>query len=463
LKNNLSLTKQIYFILVAFIIAVLVMIYFFQNVLLNVFYKNNKINEMISISEVISANLESEDFNDVLDGVTFNNDVSIRIVSNSINTVYYTRNSMPILNNLTEIQLHNFISEINESGGSKLYNNYRFEAFPGVSQEVYIYGSITQLTDESALILIASSIRPMDVTTRTMLDQYKVNSVGIIIFTTILAFILSRLVLKPIKQIEDEAKNLPLGEYHSDKVKTYNSELNSLNLALASANEEINKADKAKKELLSNVSHDLRTPLTMIAGYGEMMKDIPAENNKENIDVIINESKRLSTIVDDLLDISRWQAGKATLNKKDISINYLLKSINRQFKPFCKSNNISFKLELIEDKVVNIDEERIKQVIYNFIYNSINYNDKKKRIITLGTQQVDDKLRVYVLDNGNGIEEKDLNKVFDRYYRIDKQHKRANIGSGIGLSLCKEILLAHNLNYGVESKLNEYSKFYFDL
>ena len=285
----------------------------------------------------------------------------------------------------------------------------------------------------------------------------------VVLATIVLALSISHFIIRPIKQIENEAKQLPSGNYDSNKIITDNSETESLNNALAMANEEIKKADKAKKELIGNVSHDLITPLTMIVGYGEMMRDLPEENNEENINVIIDEAKRLSTLVDDLLDLSKSESGKIDLVKENISLNDLLSSVYKQYEGFCKSHNIDFELKTIEDKEICVDEKRIKQVLYNFINNAINYNDKDNKKIILGCEKHEDKYRIYVYDNGLGINKKDLANVWDRYYKVDKEHKRAHLGSGIGLSLSRDLLKAHDLEYGVDSKESEYSKFYFDI
>ena len=231
-----------------------------------------------------------------------------------------------------------------------------------------------------------------------------------------------------------------------------------------SANEDILKAEKAKKELLGNVSHDLRTPLTMIVGYGEMIRDLPEENNEENINVIIDEAKRLSTLVDDLIDISKIDAIKLELSKEKVSLKSLLNEVYHQYDKHCKSQGIELTLNTEEeDAQVEVDVKRIKQVLYNFINNSLNYNDKDKQKIEIGYQKLDDTYRVYVYDNGEGIDEKDINNIWDRYYKVDKEHKRHHIGSGIGLSLAKQLLDAHGFNYGVESQKGEWTRFYFDV
>lgn len=314
------------------------------------------------------------------------------------------------------------------------------------------------------MVLVSTAITPLSATISTLKSQYSVITIAVIIMTLILALIISRIILKPVKQISEESRNLSRGEYDGSRIRTDSMEMSELNDTLISANEDILKADKAKKELLGNVSHDLRTPLTMIVGYGEMIRDLPEENTEENLNVIIEEARRLSVLVDDLVDISKADTIGLELNREDIRVNELLEDVYHQYQKYCESQEIDFQLKPCEeDPLVNIDSKRIKQVLYNFINNSLNYNSKEKQQIILGVEKTDDVYRVYVYDNGEGIEEKDLQNIWDRYYKVDKEHRRHHIGSGIGLSLSKEILIAHGLNYGVESKPKQYSRFYFDL
>ena len=202
----------------------------------------------------------------------------------------------------------------------------------------------------------------------------------------------------------------------------------------------------------------------MIVGYGEMIRDLPEENTEENINVIIDEARRLSTLVDDLIDISKIDTTGVELNKEKVSLNGLLNDVYHQYEKYCLNQGIDLKLKTGEDLEVELDVKRIKQVLYNFINNSLNYNNKEKQIIEIGFEDIDkENVRVYVYDNGEGIKESDLKNVWDRYYKVDKEHKRHHIGSGIGLSLAKQLLEAHQMNYGVESEYGEYTRFFFDV
>ena len=201
----------------------------------------------------------------------------------------------------------------------------------------------------------------------------------------------------------------------------------------------------------------------MIVGYSEMMKDIEEERNIENLDIIIKEAKRLNNLVNDLLDVSRIENSALTLHKEEVSINNLLNNVYEQYRKYCESLDIDLKLLLDEDGMVSVDTKRIEQVLYNFINNALNYNNSKHREIVLSSNLKDGKYRIAVKDNGIGIAEKDLPYIWNRYYRVDEEHTRSHVGSGIGLSLAKDLLVLHGFKYGVESKENEYSIFWFEL
>ena len=464
MKKRFSLRNHILITLIAFVLVLLGLIYLFQTVFLDDFYKANKIKQIKTFANEISENITSNDIDELIDKSMLSGEVCVRIVSNNY---YLNRTGACALKNLDAYSINEIASDALRNNGEVLYDDYVYNVPDlGINSGVYIFGKYITINHNDILILVSSLTTPLNATIQTLNNQYILIVGIVIVLTIILAFILSRFILKPIKTIESEAKNLPIGKYDEKNVKTRVKELEELNTKLEVANEQILAADKTKKELLANVSHDLRTPLTMIVGYGEMIKDFPEESNEENINVIIDEAKRLSSIVDDLLDVSRIDNNQFELNKNDVSLYDLLNSVYEQYKNYCKSNKIKLKLNITKkeykDVIVNVDENRIKQVLYNFINNSINHNSKSKQEIEIGVDN-NDVYRVYVLDNGDGISELDLENIWDRYYKVDKDHKRSIIGSGIGLALAKQLLVKHELNYGVESKVNEYSKFYFDI
>ncbi len=438
------------------------LVYFVQTTFLDDFYKSNKMKSLQNVGRTVADFVFDENFDEEIEHLSMSNEVCVRVVSNN-ETYSYT--GACTLRGIDHVTINAIASEVSKTeAGEKLFDDFHYQRNPmDKPEDVYIFAKLFSIDEEPVMVMVSSGITPLNTTISTIKSQYLLILVIIILMTLILALILSRYILRPIRQINDESKNLSKGKYDLEKVRTVSKEFDELNETLKDANEDILKADKAKKELLGNVSHDLRTPLTMIVGYGEMIRDLPEENNEENINVIIDEAKRLSTLVDDLIDISKIDAISLELNKEKISLNDLLKEVYHQYEKYCENQGIDLQLDLSEDVFVELDAKRIKQVLYNFVNNALNYNSKDDKKIVIGSEKKDDSYRVYVYDNGEGIEEKDIRNIWDRYYKVDKEHKRHHIGSGIGLSLARELLNAHGLNYGVESKKGEYSKFYFDV
>ena len=446
-------------ILVVFIGLMLALILFLQTTFLDGTYKNNKIAYLKDTAAQIDEGIQNDDILSVLEDISFSNEVCVRVITDAVGFTTYQDASSCALGKLSNKQLNKIATTTFDNGGEAL-----FDSNSSNIKNAYIYSKLSKVNDENVLIMLSTSIVPLQSTIDTMYDQFNIIIIVVVIATILLALCLSSLIVKPIKKIEMEATNLPSGKYDHKLIKTDAREIENLNNTLARANEEIIKADVARKELIGNVSHDLRTPLTMIVGYGEMIRDFPEENNAENINVIINEAKRLSTLVDDLLDLSKVESGKIEFHNKDIKISDLLESVYDQFEPYCKANNIELVLNIEDsDVVVSVDENRLKQVLHNFMSNALNYNDAKDTKIIIGEEKVDGAYRIYVYDNGSGVKEEDKDKIWNRYYKVDKEHKRSHIGSGIGLSLCKDILDKMGYKYGVDSVYKEYSKFYFDI
>ena len=446
-------------ILVVFIGLMLALILFLQTTFLDGTYKNNKIAYLKDTAVQIDEGIQNDDILSVLEDISFSNEVCVRVITDAVGFTTYQDASSCALGKLSSKQLNKIATTTFDNGGEALFDNNS-----SYLKNVYIYSKLSKVNDENVLIMLSTSIVPLQSTIDTMYDQFNIIIIVVVIATILLALCLSSLIVKPIKKIEMEATNLPSGKYDHKLIKTDAREIENLNNTLARANEEIIKADVARKELIGNGSHDLRTPWTMIVGYGERIRDFPEENNAENINVIINEAKRLSTLVDDLLDLSKVESGKIEFHNKDIKISDLLESVYDQFEPYCKANNIELVLNIEDsDVVVSVDENRLKQVLHNFMSNALNYNDAKDTKIIIGEEKVDGAYRIYVYDNGSGVKEEDKDKIWNRYYKVDKEHKRSHIGSGIGLSLCKDILDKMGYKYGVDSVYKEYSKFYFDI
>jgi signal transduction histidine kinase len=192
------------------------------------------------------------------------------------------------------------------------------------------------------------------------------------------------------------------------------------------------------------------------------MRDIPGENTPENIQVIIDEATRLTTLVNDLLDLSKLQSGVSEIRKEEFDITGNIKEILKRFSKLTEQDGYSILFEYRGNATVYADEYKIYQVIYNLIINAINYSGEDKTVIV--RQIVHGNIvRIEIEDHGNGIAKDELDNIWDRYYKVDKNHKRAIQGTGLGLSIVQNILKLHEAKYGVHSTLGKGSIFWFEL
>lgn len=482
MKKQINLKWQLILYILVFLFGVLGLIFTFQLVFLQEFYTNSKINSIKTVSQNIGQSLpflEEDSTLKYFQEQARDYDVCIRInYTGDLGTKSYTVDNLKgcSLVTMTSSEVYELMNETIDNGGTLLTEEVvlndinRLNTFLNANipvqyiesdTESYIYSAIYENDEYQAVVMVSTFVEPLSATVTTLRDQIGYIYIIVSVSAISLALILSKKIVNPIAEVTENAKQLPSGNYQtSNRSKTY-LEVSLLNETLIEANEKIRVADKAKRDLIANVSHDLRTPLTMISGYGEMMRDLPNENNQENAQVIIDESKRLSTLVNDLIDLSGMQDEKISLRLTNVSIHHLLKTVYKQYEKYVRAEGFSFDLKLATDCNVTCDDKRMQQVLHNFISNAINYSSNTKSIV-LKQEIIEDVCRISVIDSGNGIAEKDLTHIWDRYYKVDKEHVRSSFGSGIGLAICKEILEKHQIQFGVTSKLGEGSCFYFE-
>ena len=308
-------------------------------------------------------------------------------------------------------------------------NTIRYASAPDKNVQNMVYTDIINLQDGSeCFLIVTSSITPLTNTVEIVRDQLAIVSVVFVLLAVIISLYASYRIAKPI----------------------------------SNTNTELAATEKLQKELIANISHDLRTPLTMITGYGEVMRDLPGENTPENIQIIIDEATRLSTLVNDLLDLSKIQSGSIQPEKSEFCLTDSIKNIFTRYAKLKEQDGYNILFESDEDVYIFADELKISQVIYNLVNNAVNYVGEDKTVIV--TQKVNGKkVLIEVTDHGDGIPPEKLEYIWDRYYKVDKEHKRGVIGTGLGLSIVKGILDSHKARYGVRSTLGKGSTFWFEL
>lgn len=329
--------------------------------------------------------------------------------------------------------------------------------------ESVIYVNILELDGQELILMVNTQLTPVNATVNTLRIELVWITGIMIVLSLIVALSISRQVSKSLIRINESAKEMARGNFDIRFEGKDYREVAELSDTLNLTATELDKNEHLRRELIANVSHDLRTPLTMIIAYAEVMRDLPGENTPENVQVVIDEAERLTNLVNDMLDISKLQAG---VMEKQTSVYNLTESIQSVFERYNKLKeqdgyNISFSYDRMV--VVEADEYKIFQVIYNLVNNAINYTGEDKRIWVRQKMLEDGYVRIEVSDDGEGIEPEALPYVWDRYYKVDKTHKRAVMGTGLGLSIVKNILELHEARYGVDSKVGEGSTFWFEL
>lgn len=281
----------------------------------------------------------------------------------------------------------------------------------------------------------------------------------------ILSFFLSTKLTKPIVDLTRSARRLGEGTYTAvfENNAPY-SEINDLIKTLNKAASELGKSTLLQKDLMANVSHDLRTPLTMVKSYAEMIRDLSGDNpekRNKHLQVIIDESDRLNSLVSDVLTLSSVQAGTMNFIFRDFSLKETFESIIPTY-DILKDDGFVIQFNCRQDAVVHADETKIKRVITNLLNNSIKYCGEDKKVF-VNMKRWNNKVHCEFVDHGVGISPEELPNVWDRYYKSSSNHVRTTTGSGIGLSIVKEILLAHGAKFGVETKVDHGTTFWFEL
>ena len=314
----------------------------------------------------------------------------------------------------------------------------------------------------SYMLIITSQSSPVGSVVNTLRYQLVTVTIILLFVGVFIAIAAARKISKPITDTTKSALQLANKNYDVQFNSTGYLEVTELNNTLNYAATELKKVDSLQRELIANISHDLRTPLTMITGYGEVMRDLPGENTPENIQIIIDEANRLNMLVTDLLDISKLQSGATEINKEVFSITTLIKEMFQRYNKLKEQEGYTLDFEYDEEIYVNADYSKISQVIYNLVNNAINYSRTDKHIIVRQTRK-DKNVLIEVIDHGEGIDQEHLENIWDRYYKVDKEHKSSVVGTGLGLSIVKNVLDRHNAHYGVKSVVGEGSNFWFEL
>lgn len=454
----------------------LVILWFLQIFFLQTYYQDMKAHQILKIAQSLSTDYASSDkstLTNMIEEITqisYKNDMYVfmefpeGIVLTSCGDYPPTRASYKPLQDINLIK--------HQVSQSPTHTVSFTSASPSGEKDTMIYGSlITNSNNETTFLCIFAPLSPVEATVEILANQLIYVTIISLSLAFGLSLWLSRRITHSLIHIKNSAAQLATGNYNVTFDGGHYSETIALADTLNYTSQELAKTNNLQKDLIANVSHDLRTPLTMVKSYAEMIRDLSGENPEKrnaHLQVIIDEADRLNLLVSDLLTISKMQSGVEALQLHDFDMKAMVTSLLQTYLILEEQEGYQFEFDASDDPqeknyIINGDETRLMQVVSNLLNNAIRYGGEAKLIrVTLSKEN--EWIRLCVTDYGQGIPSNELDHIWDRYYKASSNRGRTpSGGSGLGLSIVKEILLLHKARFGVESEEEKGSTFWFEL
>lgn len=348
------------------------------------------------------------------------------------------------------------------------------------------YLELSGFFDSENIFLIRMSVENISESVALSLSFFARIGVVISLIGIIAAFLIARQFTKPIMKLANISKEMSKLKFDtkysgtsddeigvlgntmnelSDKLKSTIDELKSANEKLQKDIEKKNEIDEMRKEFISNVSHELKTPIALIQGYAEGLAECVNDDDDESREfycsVITDEADKMNKMVKSLLSLTKLEFGNEVLDLEKFDITMVIRGVIESLDYMIKQNNIKMNFECDEEILVRADEFKIEEVITNYLTNAIHYAGEDK-MIRVSIEKTEKIVRVSVFNSGENIPESELENIWVKFYKVDKARTREYGGSGIGLSIVKAIMNAHNMEYGVKNTQNGVV-FYFDI
>lgn len=449
--------------LVAFTIFVVGLVWLLQILFLRNYYEDMRHSEISrAATHIRSEYLSSrEEGWAIAESIIGSSDVEIAF-EDSKGVVLSPNGTETLTIRANSAKFKNIKSELEKSGLRELvYTSGNSDKFKTMVAAYYIRN---YKSDKDDILYVIAPLYPVNSTIDILAKQLMYVTFVTIIGSIIVSYFVTRKTLAPIEQITKDAMRMSEGDYNVKFVGGGYREIGELAKALNTTVTELHKADKYKRDLIANVSHDLKTPLTMVKSYAELIRDISGdkpEKRNDHLNIIIQEAERLNTLVTDMLDLSAIHLSKAKLHEEVFNLKTAVEALKPQCDLLEVKENYNFRWQL-EDAYVRGDKSKIKRAMNNLITNAIKYcgNDK---FVEIAVQKIDGRARFQVTDHGKGIPKEDIEAVWNRFFKSSIHHVRPDIGTGLGLPIVKEIIDLHKGKSGVESQMDKGSTFWFEL
>jgi len=460
-----------------FTVVIFTVLWLLQTVFLQKFYNGMIIRNTVKVADKISTESQSSDITSYIDDISRSNSILVFVTDTDGNIMYSSdeykkghkfkdeRLEMPYNGNGKEMRFHyrelpenytEFLSAVNasDSGEAELQND-----------DIYVYGRLIDFygSDEKAVLYVGTTLNAVGSTARIIRIQLIWVTLLSIIIAFVLALFMSKSFSKPVSQLNEKAHKLGEKDNDAEFSEGFCTELDELNKTLDTTSEKLKKNREFQNELLANVSHDLRTPLTMIKGYAEMIRDISREDEKqcaEDVAVIVEETDRLTALVNEILEYSELQMSDSEAVMNDVDLSETVASVADSFDKLYSKDGYVFERNITDDIHIKGNISRLKRAIYNLLDNAVRHAGEDKWIgITLRTDN--DKAIIEISDHGSGIAPEELEHIWDRYYT--KRQRSGKGVSGLGLAIVKQIVSQHNGVCKAESEVGAGSVFSIEL
>lgn len=319
--------------------------------------------------------------------------------------------------------------------------------------------------EEGLYVFVSASLEPLDSSILLLKKQFIYVSLLVLALSFLIGYFISRKISGPMEKIGKGAKKMAKGDYNIVfDTESDIKELAELSKTLSYTRDELSKTDELRRELLANVGHDLKTPLTMIKAYAEMVRDLSygdAEKREKHLNTIIEETDRLNLLVGDILDLSKMQSSTLELHKTEFDLHVLIQNVLKRYEILKETEKYKFIYENKKEIWIEADYKRMEQVLYNLINNALQYTGADHKVYIL-IEEKEKECTISIKDTGKGIKKEEEKYIWDKYYHSKQKHQRNAVGTGLGLSIVKNILEMHAYSYGVKSSPNG-TTFYFNV
>lgn len=478
--------RQFAFLLIALITGTILLCLILNSTLLGTYYLNMKKNALVSAYYSINAasnagDITSEEYDIELKKICEKYDIQVLVADGESEALKYSMNDPQIV--LKQL-LDNIFLGVDEDGLLLNADTYKMQVIRDEKTQTE-YIEMWGLLDNGYLFMLRSALEGIRESVSLSNRFLSYVGVGAIFASGLLGIWLSNRVTKPILELADISERMKHLDFEakykgedkteiailgnninelSEALEETISELKTANNELVKDIERKDKVDEIRREFLSNVSHELKTPIALIQGYAEGLKEginEDAESREFYCDVIMDEAAKMNAMVKNLLTLNQLEAGNEIVNMERFDVTALIKNYIASSEIILRQKGISVRMEDYEPIYVWGDEFRVEEVFMNYFTNAINYAQKEK-IIDVKLTRTNELVRISVFNTGSSIPQESVAHLWEKFYKVDKARTREYGGSGVGLSIVKAIMESMNQQYGVINYDNGV-EFWFEL